>query len=876
MVSGVSSAAEQQLNHNLTHFPINSSADTSTNDYLNNIVHSSSDRPLTAPATMTALAAHNPMYSELPLVNGPTANNSDSASDCEYRRYSLSISCPFADWKCCTLSANKKLERGISRAIDNANVVTRARNEMAMDFEGSPLIDLDSISPCAPYFTFTIPDLTVYSEEFRKFIEKDLIETSTLVALESSQRLNWWASAYICQKLWPLSTTGDGNCLLHAASLGMWGFHDRKLTLRTALHNLLSRGEYRDALWRRWRFQQTKLNKQAGFVYSDYEWAKEWDEIVVMASPEPRQSTGGESVQGATRRRSFVVDPRSLSLETATGASGKKNVTYESLEEIHILALAHVLRRTIIVVADTMLRDMNGEAMAPINFNGIYLPFEVPEEECHRSPLLLTYDTAHFSALVPMDASSDFPPSLIPLVDCENRLCPVQFCIDPGASFDWRNYDGSEDVWSLSETEHISLLREYLNVVYALNPSSPDDEIYEDYWTDEETDAKRQFADSEVVLSDEAEGSERGEGSASRTGTGTSNKKATKQLQNVAKQFGSIGKNVSKKIRKNFGSITSNFKHGGGGAGGQQASSGQGAKKGSGGSGSQKSGSISKFSKVLCAELKSKRHPYQQEMINNYLECAHVRFRDLHGVDGHLTKQAPVATTAEATSSSGALPLDFVQPQTVALTNTPTSLADSIAHCINTGCQNFGTSTTHYMCEECFERQRRQEAECKFNGTPRYGTGNSKFYTQTDSAAHKQIQNLAPVRRLHELDQTLYLSNSTFFNDKLATKGSAQQHVVEQQQQQPTTKVINHKILVEGLDYNHPIPFEQGPRPIPPPRKESQQRHAIYFGPSDVDTGVAQPCKTAGCPFFGNPSTNYFCSKCRQSFAQPAKILTDV
>ena len=32
---------------------------------------------------------------------------------------------------------------------------------------------------------------------------------------------------------------------------------------------------------------------------------------------------------------------------------------YESLEEIHVLALAHVLRRPIIVVADTILRVRN-------------------------------------------------------------------------------------------------------------------------------------------------------------------------------------------------------------------------------------------------------------------------------------------------------------------------------------------------------------------------------------------------------------------------------------------------------------------------------------------------------------------------------------
>lgn len=774
---------------------------------------------------------------------------------------------------------------------------------MAKDFESFPLIDFEPDgSPCAPYFTFSIPDLSVYPADFRKFVEKDLIENSTLIALESSQRLNWWASAQICPKLWPLSTTGDGNCLLHAASLAMWGFHDRKLTLRTALHNILSNGECRDALWRRWRFHQTKLNKQAAFVYTDYEWAKEWDEIVAMASPEPRNQSDEPQ---ATRRRSFVLD----STLSVANTGGKKNVTYESLEEIHILALAHVLRRPIIVVADTMLRDMNGEAMAPINFNGIYLPFEIPADECHQSPLMLTYDTAHFSALVPMDSANEFPPALVPLVDCENKLLPVQFCIDPGESFDWRNYDGGSasgagdvnDVWQLSEYEHISLLREYLSVIYALNPSSPDDEIYEDYWTDEEIDGvnRAKFADSEVVLSDEAE----------QDNQKGNNRKASKQLQQVAKQFGSIGKNVSKKIKKNFGSITSNFKQG-------QASSSFGGKKGgSGGSGgSFRAGSIgtsgvNRISKVLCAELKSKRHPYQQEMINNYLECAQLRYQEVNGGEPTAAVVTPGSSSNKSSEESGQSVGggggdNLVQPQTVALTNTPTSLTDTIVHCINTGCQNFGTSKTSYMCEECFERQRRQE-EQEFIREPsvvRYGTlGNSRFYTQADGEAHRQIQNLPPVKRLNELDQTLYLSNSTFFNDKLA--GSPSPRGTTTVERVNSNKVINHKILVEGLDYNHPIPFQQQSpldqrreqevalHPVPPPRRESQQpsssqRNAIYLGDRQAADRVVsepglrysqgQPCKTVGCSFFGHPGNSNYCSKCRPSFGQSSKILTDV
>lgn len=58
------------------------------------------------------------------------------------------------------------------------------------------------------------------AEDFRAFLEKDLIEMSTLVSLEQAGRLNWWADSGACQRLWPLATTGDGNCLLHAASLG--------------------------------------------------------------------------------------------------------------------------------------------------------------------------------------------------------------------------------------------------------------------------------------------------------------------------------------------------------------------------------------------------------------------------------------------------------------------------------------------------------------------------------------------------------------------------------------------------------------------------------------------------------------------------------
>lgn len=62
---------------------------------------------------------------------------------------------------------------------------------------------------------------TSFADEFRGFLENELIDTSMSVSLQEAARLNWWTClGEGCERLWPLSTTGDGNCLLHAASLG--------------------------------------------------------------------------------------------------------------------------------------------------------------------------------------------------------------------------------------------------------------------------------------------------------------------------------------------------------------------------------------------------------------------------------------------------------------------------------------------------------------------------------------------------------------------------------------------------------------------------------------------------------------------------------
>jgi OTU domain-containing protein 7 len=81
-----------------------------------------------------------------------------------------------------------------------------------------------------------------------------------------------------------------GNCLLHAASLAMWGLHDRYLILRKALNSTLKqiKEDNSNALWRRWKWEQMCQNKKYGLIYDDDEWSKEWHSLLKLSSYQPR------------------------------------------------------------------------------------------------------------------------------------------------------------------------------------------------------------------------------------------------------------------------------------------------------------------------------------------------------------------------------------------------------------------------------------------------------------------------------------------------------------------------------------------------------------------------------------------------------------
>ena len=613
-----------------------------------------------------------------------------------------------------------------------------------------------SCSDSTPEYTFTLPDLSIHPPDFSSFLEKDLIEKSSLISLEAAGRLNWWTDIGLCQKLWPLATTGDGNCLLHAASLGIWGFHDRLLTLRKALYSVLSSSSLSDAFYRRWRWQSSQQNRAAGLILCEDEWVKEWKSLMQMASTQPRvrnldkkpslkggkktETNGDETDEG-------VLSSTSVDNKNNTEDEGTSHV-YESLEEVHILALAHVLRRPIIVVADTMLKDVTGEPFAPIPFGGVYLPLEFNPSDCHQSPLCLTYDAAHFSALVAMDresyvddssgsslsasmvssSSSAKIPAAIPLVDPNDCLLPIQFAIDPGHDVDWQKLDAEDydaeavnasgsGVKVLTQSEKITLLKSYLDVVELkatkVMPAKKTDVVASSPSKAATLPAK---LTSEDKRKEEPRSSSEGR-SCSPLSTIGFRKKVLKWIR-----LTSIRKTMGKKFRKNWqiakrGIQERNsfrFRRRVRVASEATGETNETAVAGASSSNSSKEETSSQGI-YYCAKLHTeKRHDYQEEMIRNYLSTARIRFNEESKKKESGKKMNPGSTSAP--------PAKISSPRTSTSSNSSSSSSSSsssneakddltgedhyASQCVNTGCKNFGTAATSYLCSSCFSDQK--------------------------------------------------------------------------------------------------------------------------------------------------------------------------
>ena len=114
----------------------------------------------------------------------------------------------------------------------------------------------------------------------------------------------------------------------------------------------------------------------------------------------------------------------------------------QSLEQIHIFTLAHILRRPIIVYAIRIVKSFRGDSLGYAGYEGIYLPLLWDSSFCWKSPIALGYTRGHFSALVAIEpepsddqigaganfrSNDDNEVIYLPLVTSEHQLLPLHF-----------------------------------------------------------------------------------------------------------------------------------------------------------------------------------------------------------------------------------------------------------------------------------------------------------------------------------------------------------------------------------------------------------------------------------------------------------------
>ena len=253
-----------------------------------------------------------------------------------------------------------------------------------------------------PSFTLTIPSLHEYPREFRAYVSRRLVDQLIKEDLENAMVINWCNEA---SKFLPLSTTGDGNCLLHAASLGMWGFQDRRFILRKAIYSALSNRKG-TSLYPRWIEWNRKEMSSIGVKLERDELGREWEQVMTSVSME-------------------------------TNRSGN----FRGLEQFHIFVLANVLRRPIILYSQQKIRSATEyTTLQQINFQGLYLPLLWDPKQCKRTPLPIAFSGGHFASLVALDIPQQYKNGrlLLPISDYAGKNFPVMFMLTEENDWDVR------------------------------------------------------------------------------------------------------------------------------------------------------------------------------------------------------------------------------------------------------------------------------------------------------------------------------------------------------------------------------------------------------------------------------------------------------
>eukprot|EP00040_Diaphanoeca_grandis_P032665 m.198511 g.198511 ORF g.198511 m.198511 type:complete len:432 (-) comp32697_c0_seq4:53-1348(-) len=224
--------------------------------------------------------------------------------------------------------------------------------------------------------TFVIPSAIMQgSERMREFCLQEVGDSHARMKFEMVGILNWHPKITLI----PLSTTGDGNCLLHSCSLSMWGVHDRFGVLRSLIARSLTQDNAREVYYPRWHTEAVdqQLALPAEFrVIREFE--QEWKTVVELPQ-----------------------------LMADTTVSNKRVGIFGcSLQGIHVYVLAQILRRAIVVYG---YEDLDSRESGD-SLTGIFLPTQWSAAQCSKTPLAIGSMMGHFFSLVPAGGQSTHIP----------------------------------------------------------------------------------------------------------------------------------------------------------------------------------------------------------------------------------------------------------------------------------------------------------------------------------------------------------------------------------------------------------------------------------------------------------------------------------
>lgn len=244
--------------------------------------------------------------------------------------------------------------------------------------------------------TFSLPaDIEELPLALQEQLYEELLDRDAQKQLEiPPPALNWSLeiTERLGSRLMVLWNRSAGDCLLDSAMQATWGVFDRDNTLRRALADSLHQCDH--YFYPRWKENEIFQAALLHYTVSETQLEEDWGTLLSLAS-----------------------QPGS------------------SLEQLHIFALAHILRRPIIVYGVKYVKSFRGEDIGYARFEGVYLPLLWEQSFCITSPIALGYTRGHFSALVPtepysrIDVARDEREDItfLPLMDCEMKLLPIHF-----------------------------------------------------------------------------------------------------------------------------------------------------------------------------------------------------------------------------------------------------------------------------------------------------------------------------------------------------------------------------------------------------------------------------------------------------------------